>query len=510
MPSGRDTMTSSLREIGARDFGEDEARHLLWRAGFGGSPSQVRMVAEWGPRRAVDHLLGGRDAGTYPWPREDAFDGSVISQPTEAQRQAFARAARSRDEDTLARLRLMRQEEQRRDRAQMREIQRWWLKRMIESPYPLEEKMTLFWHGHFATSYRTIENSYHLFLQNQLFRRHAAGNFGTLLRAIIRDPAMLKYLDNDANRRGNPNENLARELMELFGLGVGGYTERDIKEGARALTGYTFEGNAFAFRSERHDAGPKTILGRTGNLDGDGFVDAILSQRRCGQFIAAKLYRFFVGDIPARGEANHGAVVSVVNALATTLAASRYEIAPVLRRLFLSEHFYDGAIRVNQIKSPVMLVVGAVRSLDVPVRDLGVLCDALDLMGQNLFFPPSVKGWDGGRAWINSSTLFVRQNILAYLLTGRTPTGVDALADQQRYDVVAFLDALVGATGDEERRSVESVARAVADFTLGRTHGERRAAELVSYLRTRGDRVDRAGFLGALALLTAMPEYQLA
>src|SRR6185436_12424118 len=171
-------------------------------------------------------------------------------------------------------LRTMQQDRERDDRRQMREMQKWWLKRMIETPRPLEEKMTLFWHGHFATSFRTIENSYHMFKQNTLFRKHAVGNFGELLFAIIRDPAMIAYLNNNQSRKGKPNENLAREIMELFSLDIAGYTERDIKEGARALTGYTFVDDKFEFRRNDHDTGEKSILGVTGPLDGDGFVKA--------------------------------------------------------------------------------------------------------------------------------------------------------------------------------------------------------------------------------------------
>src|SRR5690606_20773973 len=217
-------------------------------------------------------------------------------------RRAIAEARRNRDEDALARIQARRQETERTDRRQFREMQRWWLKRMIESPRPLEEKMTLFWHGHFATSYRTIENSYHMYLQNQLLRANALGNYGELLYLIIRDPAMLAYLDNNNSRAGRPNENLARELMELFSLGVGAYSEQDIKEGARALTGYTFRDDEFYFDAGNHDDNPKTTVGRRGRLDGGGFVTAILGQRACSRFMCRKLYRYFVADIPVRDD----------------------------------------------------------------------------------------------------------------------------------------------------------------------------------------------------------------
>jgi len=497
--------TPSMKAIDAERFGLDEARHLLWRAGFGGTPEQVKIVASWGPKKAVESLVDAANAGGYPAPKADAFDGSIVAATTEAQRQAARRAAQMQDEEALARIRRMRQEEQRRDRAQIAEVQKWWLTRMIESPRPLEEKMTLFWHGHFATSYRTIENSYHMFQQNQLFRRHALGNFGELLFAIIRDPAMIAYLDNNDSRKGAPNENLARELMELFSLGEGNYAERDIKEGARALTGYSFVGNEFKFFPDRHDEGPKTILGRTGNLDGDDFVRAILAKRDCSVFLAAKLYRFFVGPIPEQGEPGFREVGIVVTQIASSLRSSRYDLKPVMTKLLLSEHFYDPTVRLARIKSPAELVVGAARSLLAPTRDLSVLLDAMDLMGQSLLFPPSVKGWDGGRRWINTSTLFVRQNTLNYMLTGNTARGMEPLAGSRLYDPTPLLSPL----GDEARRDPDRVGGFLMRELLGAPRTEAQRAALGGFLSTGGGPSDAETLRGAVALVTATPQYQL-
>ncbi len=501
-------MSSSTRAISPAAFGFDQARHLLWRAGFGGTPEQVRLLASWGPEKAVDHLLNFKDIASYPWPTEDQFDGTIMREPTEEERRQYRLAARAQDEDTLARIRLERQRREQADRTQVREMQRWWLKRMIETPRPLEEKLTLFWHGHFATGYRTIENSYHMFLQNQLFRSKAAGNFGELLFAIVRDPAMLKYLDNDESRKGQPNENLARELMELFSLGVGNYAEKDIKDGARALTGFGIDGNVFAFRPERHDDGPKTILGRTGNLSGDDFVRASLEKRACAEFITAKLYRSFVGDIPAGRTPEARAVEMVVKDLTSTLLGSKYELTPMLKKMFLAEHFYDPSIMGQQIKSPVQLVVGAVRSLNAPVRDLGVLNDALGLMGQNLLHPPNVAGWSGGRTWINTSTLYSRQNVLAFLLTGKLPRGRDPLADQEPYDPMPLLSDLAASEPGAERdpdRVIPYVQRMML-LTEGSTGYDDALRELV---KAGGGRITAPVLTGMLTLISAMPEYQL-
>lgn len=503
---------ASLAPIRAGDFGYDQARHLLWRAGFGGTPQQIQTLASWGPERSVDYLLNAeRVADTS---RAGEFDKGIMQPPSAAERAAYAEARRKGDEEALAKFRQMREQMQRNDRMQINQMQKWWLAKMIETSRPLEEKLTLFWHGHFATSYRTVENSYHMYLQNDLFRRHAAGNFAELLFGIIRDPAMIAYLDNNDSRKGRANENLAREIMELFALGIGRYSERDIKEGARALTGYTFRDDAFYFDKANHDDGAKTILGKSGKLDGDDFVKAILEQRACSAFICRKLYSFFVADLPplerAGGETD-GAAGPVVAQMASTMLANKYEIKPVLRRLFLSEHFYHRTIMAQQIKSPALLVVGAVRSLNTPARDLSILNDALDLMGQNLLFPPSVKGWDGGRSWINTSTFYVRQNILAYLLTGKKPVGYDASADTQKYDPRPLLDELAKADPGAERNP-ERVVEYLLRLTVGRAPESGRAA-LTAFIDSHGGRLDgdnaRDLLLGILLLITAMPEYQL-
>ena len=495
--------------IQEHDFGYEQARHLLWRAGFGGNPEQIQTLASWGAERSVDYLLGYDAVPDPDAPTPESFDRGIMRPPTDEEQQEYRRAQQIRDENTLARFRLRRQEAQRADRRQMRDIQRWWLGRMISTPRPLQEKMTLFWHGHFATSYRTIEDSYHMFMQNQLFRTRATGNIADLLFQIIRDPAMLAYLDNNDSRKGSPNENLARELLELFSLGVGHYKEVDIKEGARALTGYSFDDDSFVFREANHDAGVKRILGSSGTLDGDDFVKAILAQRQCSEFICRKLYRFFAEDIriDARDRDLSDGASRTLRDMQRAMLATRYEIKPTLRELFLSEHFYSDSVMRGQIKSPAMLVVGAVRSLNTPVRDLSILLDAMDLMGQDLFFPPSVKGWDGGRSWINTSTLFVRQNILAYLLTGKKPYGYDALADREVFDPKPLLAQLEAAVPGSSR-DPGAVASYLLRLALGRVDSAA-AGEIGGFLAKQGGRVSDDVVSGALLLITAMPEYQL-
>jgi len=509
-PTLRKVRIDPSSPIDDADFTPAHARHLLWRAGFGGTPEQIHTLAAWGPERSVDYLLN-IDAIPFDAVATDVFKSDIMRPATAEERMAARTAARAQDEESLARFRVMRQQQERADRLQIREVQEWWLARMVQTPRPLEEKMTLFWHGHFATSYRTIENSYHMFRQNQLFRANALGNFGTLMYGIIRDPAMLAYLDNNDSRKGRPNENLARELMELFSLGVGNYTEADIKEGARALTGYTFYDDEFEFRRDDHDNGKKSILGRTGNLDGDGFVTAILEKRACAKFMCRKLHRYFIADLPERERDMDPQAKEFINELATLMISRRYDIKPVLRRLLLSNRFYAPEVMAQQIKSPVQLVVGAVRSLRTPARSLSTLLDAMDLMGQSILFPPSVKGWDGGRTWINTSTMFVRQNVLTYLLTGRKPQGRDAGASIETYDP-AFLVNELAERDPSVRSDTDAMLRAMARFVVGRD-GDSLLAPVRAYVSgvvsEGGSATSPATLTGILLLLTASPEYQL-
>lgn len=491
-----------LASLPADGFGPREARHLLLRAGFGGTEAQIDTVVRWGLDRAVDHLVDYDDIPADPDAR-DAFDHDIMRPLSRSERVQFAAARQRRDEDTLARFRQRRQQAQRDDRRQMADVRRWWLARMIATPRPLEEKLTLCWHGHFATSYRSVEDSYHLYMQNRLFRANAR-SFPSLLRGIIRDPAMLKYLNNNQNRRASPNENLARELLELFSLGEGHYSERDIREGARALTGYTFEDDAFVFDHNRHDKSTKAIFGRMANFDGDGFVNAVLSHNACAPFVANRLFRFFVADGPAHPGDLEGDQLAFVRALSERVRRDRYELGPALKLVFRSRYFYSDAVVGQKIKSPTELVVGAVRTLGVPARDLDTLLDAMDRMGQNLFQPPSVKGWDGGRAWINTATLFARQNVLAYLITGRRPTGRNRPAADD-YDP---RDALGPLAGPGQRPDPRAVAGRMLALALGRTD-ERRAETIGDALGALPDPTDRAALAGAMALITALPEYQL-
>ena len=490
------------------DFDYWKAQHLLNRAGFGGTPAQVRGLATMGLLDAVDYIVDYHRIDDESV-RADRFAADIMRPMPQADRERMRAARRTNDEATLSEFRRRRQEAQRTDRRQMRDIQRWWLTRMIESPRPLEEKMTLFWHGHFATNYRAIEDSYHMFMQNQLFRNNAVGNFKALAHGIIRDPAMLKYLNNDQNRSRHPNENLARELMELFTLGEGhGYTEDDIKQGARALTGYSFRDDEFIDLDSRqyrrrHDGGAKTIFGQTGNYDGDDFVELIFARRACSEFLCLKLYRYFVNDLPGDPDQPRRRFIM---AMAQSLRANKYQLRPVLKQMFASAHFYEASNVGSRIKSPIQLIVTAVRSLRTPTRQLGALAGAADLMGQSIFYPPSVKGWEGGRTWINTSTLFVRQNTLVYMLTGRLPDQYPWDDDGTTYDAMHLVEHLREPDGSVNLRDAVTY---LLRINLACDVHEQRVEGLVAFVEARGGRVDNAMLVALLSLIASMPEYQL-
>ena len=292
----------------------------------------------------------------------------------------------------------------------------WWAERMLLTPRPLEEKLTLFWHGHFATSQQKVLRYEDLLQQIQTLRTHANGNFHEMLVAMAQDPAMLVWLDNKDNVKGKPNENFAREIMELFAMGEGqGYTESDIREVARAFTGWTMTPDPTVdtraeFRNDpkRHDKGVKNFLGASGNFDGHDAIRIILEQKATPRFISGKLYRFFVRE---------AAAPEVQEQLAKTLLDANYELKPLLKTIFLSRDFYSEPSYGTQIKSPVHFLISTYRKLGLcEIPGIPDFNDTTEKLGQRLFFPPNVAGWAGGRTWINPATLFLRGNYVYGLL----------------------------------------------------------------------------------------------
>lgn len=288
-------------------------------------------------------------------------------------------------------------------------IKQWWLFRMAHTKRPLEEKMTLFWHNHFATANYKVDRPAWMWQQNQLFRAHTLGDFRTILQVVARDAAMLVWLDGGANRNGAANENFAREVMELFTMGVGsGYTEKDIQEAARAFTGWRYDDGArgFIFEAGLHDDGEKTVLGQTGNFYTDDIIDILARQPATAHCLSAKLWKFFVNDNPTPGD---------ITKLSLVYFKSGYSIRAMLESIFTSPVFYSDAAYYAKIKSPVEFVIMTMRTLNANMTMVSPLCNIIAGMGQDLFNPPNVKGWAEGRDWINGRTLLARVNFAIQL-----------------------------------------------------------------------------------------------
>jgi uncharacterized protein (DUF1800 family) len=403
-----------LSPISASDWSFDRAAHLLERAGFGGTPEDIARLAAMSPQAAVAALVDYHAIANdhlAPFERSDVWDPSLRDFPVSR----VAATERAQKTGEAMGVRIKPAGERRLQpvvdrffywlRATVLETRRlahWWADRMVATNRPLQEKMALFWHGHFATGEEKIRDFRKMEQQLALFHRRATGSFRELLVDVARDPAMLAYLDAAQNVKGAPNENFAREVMELFTMGVGQYTERDIREAARAFTGWIDDDLAFKLDADKHDDGQKTFLGRTGNLDGVDILTSILQQRVTAEFIAGKLYRYFVREeLSEPLQAKLGAL----------LRDNDYEIAPLLRTLFLSRDFYSAPSFGTRIKGPVELVVSTYRKLGVKrlpgIPDLNVVSREL---GQILLNPPTVAGWAQGRTWITPGLLLARGN----------------------------------------------------------------------------------------------------
>jgi len=326
-------------------------------------------------------------------------------------------------------------------------VKEWWLYRMVHTKRPLEEKMTLFWHGHFATANYKVDSSARMWGQNQTFRRYGLGSFRTLLGQMARDPAMLVWLDGAQNRVGAPNENFARESMELFTLGRGnGYTEKDVQEAARCFTGWRGADTpaGFVYDPTAHDDGEKTVMGQTGNWHTDDMVDILASHPATAKNLCTKLFRFFVHDHPTDAQ---------IAALSEVYFANNYEIRAVLRAIFTSDEFASDDARWAKIKSPTEFAVMTIRELDAPMSSVRELGQDLNQMGQDLFYPPNVRGWLEGRSWINTRTLLARVNFAA------------SLADEMNRRV-SLLDRLRGFASSEGPGSSSMMATTMMAPTM--------------------------------------------
>lgn len=356
-------------------------KHLHRRAGFGATWSELQRDIQDGPDSSIARVLDGKSQ-------------------TEGQRPDFERmsdiignsAASSSGPNRLV---------------------AWWLYRFLFSPHALREKLTLVWHNHFATSNLKIADLLLMFNQNVMFRDKALGTFGDLLRATLRDPAMLYWLDANSNRAGHPNENLAREVLELFTLGVGNYTEQDVQEAARALTGWHVKRDRVEFRGDRHDAGEKSILGKKERFTTESLARLLLAHKATSQRLAWRLCDAFMGE---------GVVdVATMDALALGLHENDLSIRWAVETILRSELFFSPQNIATRISSPIEYVTGTVRSLELFERPPStlILAEWCELLGQRLFYPPNVAGWPGGRNWLNTRTIVGRSNFAAALVAGK-------------------------------------------------------------------------------------------
>jgi hypothetical protein len=476
------------------------AAHLYRRAAFGPSRADLVEAERLGPEGTLDLLLRGRPQA-----------GEMLQTLLDSGRLAAARDVYASFGDG-------------------EQIRGWWLYCMLQGDHPLREKMTLFWHNHFATSIAKVQSAALMFRQNCLLRNHALGKFGPLLQAISRDGAMLVWLDSNRNVKGKPNENYARELMELFSLGVGNYTETDIREAARAFTGWHTDGKGFAFNADAHDGDSKTVLGQTGAWDGGDVVRLVLEQPAAARFLVRKLYHFLISEKAAPPDA-------LLEPLCASFRKSDHDLAALLRTMLASRHFYSDYAFRQRVKGPVEYVLGAVQAVyrrydekEADYRPLPqqVLVGWLNAMGQSLFAPPNVKGWPGGPSWLNTSTVLERDNFVAalamgtlwgYPLTGPTAATAPLLLVQSArrrptpeesgppsaFDPARLLD-------EEGASRPEDVVRVLLDLYLpGDVRPEARA-KLVAFVsedRPTGATLARRVREAVHAIMT-MPEYHLA
>ena len=464
------------------------AGHLYRRAAFGASPAEMADAVSRGLPATLDLLLNGG-------PNADSLEKMLLA--------VGRRTA---------------------DRANDFELRAWWVYAMLNGGRPAQEKMVLFWHNHFATSIAKVQRTTLMFDQNVLLRKHALGKFGPFLHEMSKDAAMIVWLDNNSNFKSHPNENYAREVMELFSLGVGHYTEKDIREAARAFSGWHTNGPEFDFNARFHDDGQKTVLGHTGAWNGDDVLDILLKRLDCAEFLVRKLYRHYVSEL-------HDPPAKLLAPLAEGFRTTDYDIGALVRRILSSRHFFSDHAFRRRIKSPVEYVLGAVRTVhagDPPPPQ--PLVRRLEVMGQQLFAPPNVKGWPGGQAWLNTSTVLARVNFAQALVMGNlwgdsfrgeqfeapmfeTPPGVPQ-AEVKIPEEPPPPDGQDVARLVREAKAAkpEEVVRVLVDAFLPGGVGESARAKLTAFVadgKPAGDALGRRVREAAHAILS-MPEYQLA
>jgi uncharacterized protein (DUF1800 family) len=472
----------------------DAAAHLLVRAGFGASPAEIEKALARGPEKAVQSLVDAvpENSPSPNWAQPD--DDRDL-------REQVKLAATPQDKQLVQKI--LREK----FNSEMKDLTRWWVTRMLNTTAPFVEKMTLFWHGHFATSGDKVRPAYKMWEQNETFRQVGLRNFRDLVKVVSRDPAMMVWLDTVQSKKENPNENFAREAMELFTLGEGHYTESDVKQAARAFTGYRIDqqNQSFRFALKQFDSGVKTFMGETGPWDGDQVLDIIVSQPQCARFIGTKIWKFFAYDDPEP---------DLVDALASELRNVRYEVRPFMKTLFLSEEFYSPNARNTQIKSPVQFLVQALRTLSIPLPDSNFIDFSFRQMGQVPFFPPNVKGWDGGKSWINTATLTFRYKLAHQLVDGVSPQEIGFPKPPAMEMSAARMEmtppvSVSNIVSSEDRSQPGALIQNLLVRSFQCTPQTDLAARFRDFVTTRQLPLDDNSIRELLVLMMTTPEYQV-
>jgi uncharacterized protein (DUF1800 family) len=420
-----------LKPISHSQWSEVHQAHLLNRAGFGTAPAAGALSIKDSPETWVNRLL---DVPTQPDPEDaPAWTREPTMTPAE-----FKKIRQLPEQERREQFQAL----QRMDRRNSNSLSSWWMDRMLNGSYPFQEKMTLFWHGHFVSSRDKVKRGDILWQQNNLLRYQGLGSFRDLTISVGRDAAMLVYLDGTKSKRASPNENYARELMELFTLGEGHYTEEDIKEAARAFTGWTVNriSPKANFRERQFDDGIKNFFGKSGNFNDENIIDIILSEDQAARYLTKKLWEYFAYRNPEP---------EIIESLAASFKENDYQIKPVLKEMFLSQPFYSKQAMRTQIKSPIMWLSSLVRILDLEPFPSQIGTRMVAQLGQDLFNPPSVKGWDGGRAWISTTTMIMRNN-LAHLLINGGNTSQAGLASKNVREIPA--EVIESMTAEQKTR----------------------------------------------------------
>lgn len=474
-------------------------QHLMWRAGFGPSAEQLDDLSRFSPQQVYRGLAAASaKKPAYVNVANDYLQGLFMGV------EDVGRLTRNEEE---------RRKVQQGNRDGIRNLNLYWIHEMVNSAAQLREKMAFFWHGHFAC--RNLNIFYQQGLLD-IIRRNALGDFGTLLKEVSRSAAMLNFLNNQQNRKDHPNENFAREVMELFTLGRGNYTEKDIKEAARAFTGWAANAKGeFVFRRFQHDFGSKTVLGKTGNFSGDDVLDILLEQKQTAGYLVARIYRFFVNEKPDAGH---------IAWLSDRFYKSRYNIASLLEDIFTSDWFYDEKNVGTRIKSPIELMVGMQRILPMKLKQEEALLLLQRTLGQVLFYPPNVAGWPGGKSWIDSSSLMVRMR-LPQLLNDRDELNIRPKDDDDQMmgrkegkdgEVKMTAGGRPGKSIDVEidwkpySRHYESVSRDQLLASISANLLQVKSRVPGDLIRQYADETGRENFIKTTTLqIMSTPEYQL-